>query len=122
MVTTIGVLFCAVASERTSMTTSPGRMVDGIWPVIWPLEVWSRGIATSFITTQEPPKTVGGGSALAVAAEARLDPLMVTKEPGLKLVVPSTELTIGCAAASAGVVPALAALSGITLNPEREMA
>src|ERR1700722_2306635 len=117
-----GALLCAVASERTCITTSPGRIVDGICPAIWPLAVWSRGISTEFITTQEPPNTVGEGSALATVAEARLDPLMVTNEPGLKVVVPSTELIIGCVVASTGVVAALEGVRGITLRPESVIA
>src|SRR5580693_2873946 len=122
MVTTTGELLCAVASDRTCITTSPARMVEGIWPAIWPLAVWSRGMATSFITTQEPPNTVGAGNAFAMAAEARLDPLMVTNEPGPKFVVPSTELMIGCVEESVGVVAALAGARGITLSPDRVMA
>ena len=41
--------------------------------------------------THDPPSTVGGGTLSATAAEARLAPVIVMKDPGRMFCVPSAE-------------------------------
>src|SRR5580698_10109555 len=75
-------------------------MVAGSCAIICVGEVESSGIATSSTSTHDPPSTVGAGSVLAVAVEARLVPLISMNAPGADVVV----------------------AVGITLSPERVMA
>src|SRR5579885_1932415 len=115
-VTTTGELDCPIASECTCTTLEPGRMVAGICAEIWLGPVCKSGSGTSLNTTHDPPSTVGTGSWSAVAAEARLAPMIVMKEPALKFALPSLELMIALAAIC-GCVDELAGVDGITLRP-----
>ena len=99
-----------MARDRTCTTFNPGRMLSGSCAEICPGEVCRSGIATLSTSTQEPPRTVGGGNVAAVALEARLDPVIVRNDPGWKLVDPAALFTIpppaicGCDAELAGLV------------------
>src|SRR5690242_14787426 len=105
-VTTTGSLACAVARLRTCTTFVPGWMSAGICAKIWPDAVCSSGSEVSLNVTHDPPSTVGGGITVADAAAARLLPVIVTNDPGLRFGVPSLELTMPLApAAIAGRVP-----------------
>src|SRR5262249_2230430 len=122
-VTVTGSLDCAVASDRTCTTLMPGCMSAGICARIWPAAVCNSGSAVSLNVTHDPPSTVGGGITVAAAGIARFVPATVTKDPGLKLGVPSLEFTMPRApAAIAGRVLVLAGVVEIALNPERVIA
>src|ERR1700679_2900197 len=97
-------------------------MVAGSCAIICVGEVESSGIATSSTSTHEPPSTVGAGSVLAVAVEARLVPLISMNAPGAKIADPLVALTTDLEPPVAGVVAEVAAPVGITLNPDSVIA
>ena len=91
----------------------------GICAEICPEEVAIRGIATSLISTQLPPSTEGGGSVSAVWAVAKLAPVIVMNEPGLKFALPSAEFTTPRVVFTRGELDAFAGVRGTTLRPAK---
>src|ERR1017187_1291122 len=67
--------------EWTTRGYFPAARVVGIWALIWPAAVASRGIATLFNVTQVPPRTVGNGVVEEAAWDARLLPKIPIKLP-----------------------------------------
>ena len=76
-----------------------GAEIDGHLRLNLPLEVESNGTATSPNVTHDPPSTVGAGIVEAVADVARFWPLIVMKEAGKMLVLPSLAFTMPVALA-----------------------
>src|SRR5580698_2002095 len=97
-------------------------MVAGSCAIICVGEVESSGIATSSTSTHDPPSTVGAGSVLAVAVEARLVPLISMNAPGANVDDPLVAFITAFEPAVAGVVADVVVAVGITLSPERVMA
>src|SRR5262245_6567535 len=74
-----------LSMERITSGYFPAARVGGIWKLIWPADVMSRGTGRLLSVTQAPPRMFGNGADVAVASFARLAPKMDATLPGVRV-------------------------------------